>query len=261
MSHDCAHLEAVLLGEAPWPGDPWVDAALAGCPDCQALQAALDGVDAAARALPPLPAPPALAASTLAAVLDEMRAEAAPPVAVARPRRRLVLVGGLAAAAALFLLRPTGPAPSAPPTLVERGTGERLPEAALKMAVQTAAGPERLRADRAYAPGDTLRFRAALDRDATVVLVRQDTESVDILATWQLPAGEHDLALGGEPLAWRIEAGETTATFALLAAPADRDPAALPALAPQAAAGGATLCRTARAAGWVCDARTVEVAR
>lgn len=254
MTHECAHTSAVLLGEAPWPGDDRMDAALDHCEDCRALHEALHDVDSAAAALPVLAPPPQLRDQTLALVMDEL----------APPRRRRpwlrVLAGGLAAAAALVVLLPRRSAPPPPSELVERGVGERLPETALKIAVQTRSGLERLRTDRSYGPGDTLRFRASLDQPATVGLVRATGDDAELIAVWQLPAGEHELSADEGALAWRIEPGETTATFALLAGPPDRDPAALDELAPRATESAGTLCAAARSSGWACDAHVVEVA-
>lgn len=254
MSHDCTHTSAVLLGEAPWPGDDRVDAALAHCDDCRALHDALHELDDAAAALPVLGPEPALRDQTLALVMDELD-----PPRRRRPWLR-VLAGGLAAAVAVVFLLPRSAAPPPTSELVERGAGERLPETALKIAVQTRSGLERLRTDRRYAPGDTLLFRAALDQPATVGLLRDSGDGAELLAVWQLPAGEHELTAGEGALAWRIEPGETTATYALLAGPADRDPAALEELAPRATASSGTLCGAARSSGWACDAHVVEVA-
>lgn len=270
MAHDCDHLTAVLLGESPWPGDAHVHAGLAECPDCRELHEALGTIDEQARALPALPAPEPVRNAVLQAVLDEMQRNTTgeAPLALQPPARRpwrpapwTWAATGLAAAAALLLVVPLPDAPPGPSTLVERGSGVRLPEASLKMAVRTGAGVARFRAGHPYAPGDVLLFRADIDSPAQVHLLRIDGQGAAELGAWELAAGEHDLSLDGQSLAWRIEPAETTAVYALLAAPVDHPGLDLPdararAYDPEQPG----VCIDARKAGWVCEAHTVEVA-
>ena len=226
---ECAYIEAVLLGEAPFPegDDDAFYAKVAQCPSCSELSAALAQIDTLAAELPELTVPAALSERTLQAVLDEMPPERATPV---RPPRRqrwpfAVLVGGLAAASALVVMQPSGPSPAPPERLVARGSGDALPSVALKVAVDSGQGLERHRRDAAYRSGTRVQFRVTLDRPADVALVRVDSTSAKVVTTGTLAAGDSDLKMGPHPLAWEVEPGESDARFVLLAAPAGGLPA------------------------------------
>ncbi len=243
MSHDCAHVEAVLTGEAPWPAGEGAAALVAGCPACGALHAALDEVDGLARALPTAALPPAARARIGAA----LQREAAP-----RPLRRFAApAAAVAAAALLWTLQPPPPGSAGP--MVERGAGGRLPQVALKVAVVGDHGPSRHAHGAPVPAGSTLYFRASLDQPAELQLLRVDARGAAPVGRWRLDPGEHDLMADGGALGWQVEPGEGDAVWALLAAPADAPP--LPRLAGPADA----LCAAARGAGYACDARLVEV--
>lgn len=190
--------------------------------------AAEASLSAAVADLPLLHPPRGLAKSTLEAVLAELRADAAggapPPVAVPappvpppanRPWRWLVALG---AAAAVALLAVPAPDPAVDTSqLVERGVGDRLPSVDLKVAVDQGGQVGRLSRDASYGAGDTLYFRAAVDDQATVTLVRVDAAGATVVHQQRVSPGEADLALGSGPLGWRLEPGEGDAIFAVLA--------------------------------------------
>jgi hypothetical protein len=108
--------------------------------------------------------------------------------------------------------------------LVERGFGDSLPQVSLKIAVGQGDGVSRLNQLATYAPGDTLYFRASLDRSAWTVLVRVDEDGTQVLYAGDRAAGEADLPHQNGTLAWRIESDESDAIYALLAAPEPLDP-------------------------------------
>lgn len=230
-------------------------------------------LDALAGALPPLRVPDDLLASTLAAMEAEIASagaggdEAPPPAEVVplRPRRRmgwtLGAVAAMAAAALVFVMLPDDPAPAPAEGLVERGAGERLPDVSLKVAVDAAGQKRRHQPDQALAEGDRLYFRAGVDQDAWVALVRVDGAGAAVVHSQSAGAGEADLQLEGAPLSWQVEAGEGDAVFALVGAPEPVDAAAV-----EAALGAAydpddasEACKAALPLGARCDATTVKV--
>jgi len=221
--HDCAYAEAVLLGESPYPlgGVADFEVGVADCPTCAELSEALSEIDVLAADLPDLIVPAELSERTLEAVLVEMAPE--PAVRTGPPKRQkwpfALLAGGLAAAVALVVLIPSGPAPAPPERLVARGSAEALPSVALKVAVDEGKGLERHRRDAAYGSGTRVQFRVALDRPADIALVRVDGQSAQVVTTATLDAGDSDLVVGARPLAWEVEPGESDARFVLLAAP------------------------------------------
>jgi hypothetical protein len=209
----CAHCRAALSGEAP--PSPVAEAHLTGCVDCQAYEAELGAIEQLFRELAP-PAPPApLVESLRAKVEAELRAAPRPESRVV-VRRWWVAAGGVAAAAVLATV--VWPTHEAPPVLIERGVGGGRPELGLKVAVRgPEGGVERLSRDAEYHPGDTLYFRATLDRGTWVGLLRVDSRSTDLVHEATVAAGESDLVRGEGPLAWRIEPGEESAVFLLVA--------------------------------------------
>lgn len=248
----CDHVQAVLLGESP--GGPVHDH-LATCGECRALSEALGAVDDLAQDLPTIEPPAELASATLEMVLCEMRPR--------RSGRSRWWAGGAAvlAAAALALAVLPRPPPPDLSRLVERGVGERTPEVALKVAVDTSDGVARLSRDRAYHSGDTLYFRANVDTGAWVALVRVGATGAEVVHQQQVTAGEADLAFEGGPLAWRLDPGEGDAVFALLAATSPVDLAAV-----EAALSGAydrqetdATCRAVLPLGLRCSAVRVQV--
>ena len=259
----------------------------------------IESLDALARALPPLLVPPALLAQTRAAMAAELAAsvvDGTHPAAVApdlaapqasdpavratpgrredatpaaeviplRPRRigwSLGAVAALAAGAVVFLAVPAELEPAPAERLVERGSGERLPDVSLKVAVRRDGTTRRHDPTQAVGAGDELYFRAGVDQDARLQLVRVDASGASVVHAQGAAAGEADLALGGAPLAWAVEAGEGDAVFAVLAAGSDLDAAVV-----EGALGAAydpgdpdAACRAALSLGARCDATTVTV--
>lgn len=234
MSDPCATSVAVLLGELP-ASHPGHEGHVGACPDCQALSLELEELDRAVQDLP-LPRPSeALVADTLALLEAEMASEVGPdgtevhpsteggtvvsgPATWFSPPRIMGAVGLVAAAAlALFVVLP-GEAPVDTSRMVERGLGERAPDVTLKVAVDRSGQLDRLRRDQTYTVGDTLYFRAKVDSQAWLALVRIDPNGASVVHTQRLPPGEADLALQSGPLAWQLESTEGNAVFALLAA-------------------------------------------
>jgi hypothetical protein len=242
----------------------------------------IEALDGLARSLPPLVVPAELMARTRAAMAAELAAagdmtpaaasaaewpDEEPPAAEVvplRPRRTgwtLGAVVALAAGALVFVALPDDPAPAPAERLVERGAGERLPDVALKVAVRDGADTRRHEPGKAVAAGDELYFRAGVDQDADLALVRVDAAGAAVVHAQGAGAGEADLTLDGAPLAWAVEPGEGDAVFALLASGSDIDRAAV-----EGALGGAydpedpaAVCRAALDLGARCDATTVKV--
>ncbi len=234
----------------------------------------VDEIDALAASLPPLRVPGALLAETLAAMEAEIASagvggdEAPAPAEVVplRPKRRWAgwsagAVAALAAAALVFVMRPGAPGPAPTARLFVGGAGPRLPDVSLKVAVDDHGRKRRHQPDRALSAGDRLYFRAGVDHDAWVALVRVDGEGAAVVHSQAAGAGEVDLQLEGAPLSWQVEEGEGDAVFALIGAPGPVDAAAV-----EAALGAAydpedatRACRAALPLGARCDATTVKV--
>lgn len=222
--------------------------------------------EAAAFTEPPLP--PGLAEQTLAACLHPaVPQHAAPPpapVAANRPApgwRVLVAVG--AAAAALLVWVGARPEVGDPAQMTARGDAERAPQVALKMAARREGQLERLHADRAYSPGDTLYFRAWSDAPGWYALVVSDRAGLRLVQAGTLAPGEADLRLDTQLLAWVVEPGDSDASFALVSSPAALSEAALLDRMGRSSASAEdpqALCEAARRAGLGCDAARVEVA-
>lgn len=259
-------------------------------PDPRPLSAGeIEALDALARELPPLHVPPELMARTRAAMAAELAAESVEPTrpdaplsaatsAVARrdeaqpaaevvslrPRRvgwTLGAVAALAAGALVFIALPSEPTPAPAERLVERGSGERLPDVSLKVAVRRDGETRRHEPSRAVGTGDHLYFRAGVDQDARLQLVRVDARGAAVVHAQGAAAGEADLALDGAPLAWAVEPGEGDAIFAVLASGEGLDTAAV-----EGALGAAydpadpdAACRAALSLGARCDATAVTV--
>lgn len=235
-----------------------------------------DDLDGLARSLPTLSVPDALVARTRAAMAAELEAAgpaSAPGVAPARteaevvplrPRRvgwSLGAVVALAAAGLVVVLVPRTPAPAPPERLVERGVGDRLPDVALKVAVRDGGATRRHDPGVPVAVGTQLYFRAGVDQDAELALVRVDARGAVIVHSQGAAAGEADLTLDDAPLAWAVEPGEGDAVFALLAGGGPMDRAGV-----EATLGGsndpsdaASVCQAALALGTRCDATVVRV--
>ncbi len=234
----CETARAALDGALSVYDEAALDAHLAGCPACAA---AVDAPVAPPIRLPPVVTPPTLRAATLAAVQREMR-----------PARRWPpLAAGFALAAGLALMLLPGEPP--PPTLIERGVGVAIPEVGLKIAVSTGGGLARLKPGAAYAPGDTLYFRAAVPGPTPAALLRHGAAGTEVIGRFTLPAGETDLGAAASALAWRLETGEGSSVFALVASPQLPDDEALSRLA------GPGLCESALAAGLGCAEAPVTV--
>jgi len=243
----CVDIQATLDGAVD---GSLVDLAehIVGCTDCRAHADALEAVDTLAAGLPELPLPAGLADETLGllevewaaadlpelepptelidttlAAMDEELAEELPSNVVAGPwmRRWGASIAALAAAAlALVFVLPPSPSP-ADREFVQKGVGEGLADISLKVAVEQDGGLSRLSRAESYSSGDTLYFRANLDRPGQVSLLRVDATSATVVHEGSLPAGEDDLRLGSAPLAWRIEDGEGDAIFALVVLPSE----------------------------------------
>lgn len=227
-------------------------------------------LDAAAAGLPLLEPPAGLAAAALDSVLSEMRSAAgvlppaaAPVAATPAPANRpwrWVLAAGAAAAAVLVVVSP-GPPPVDTSDLVERGVGERLPDVGLKVAVDQGGRVDRLARDASYGPGDTLYFRASVDGDAALTLVRVDAEGAEVVHSQRVTAGDADLALASGPLGWRLDPGEQDAVFALLASPELLSASQVATRLSASYTGGspAAVCAAAQALGARCAAELVKV--
>lgn len=291
----CDHVIAVLDGEAPAVA---VAAHLETCASCRAHADALAEVDALAGELPELELPSELALETWELLELELAASALPEleppadlidrtlaameaeqlvaasskaetvgkadtrgVVVQGPWLRRVGGGALAllvAALALVVVLPTeGPADL--DRLVERGVGERLPEVSLKVAVEHGGTVARHRLDQRYPAGDTLYFRAQVDQPAWLALVRVDRQGATLVHAEQVDAGEVDLRLGEAPLAWRIEAGESDAVFALVATVGERAPSELVSGLASVNADAEAVCKAITAQGARCAAVPVGV--
>ena len=143
---------------------------------------------------------------------------------------------------------------------MERGVGERLPDVALKVAVDQGGRVDRLARDASYGPGDTLYFRASVD-DAALTLVRVDAEGAEVVHAQRVTAGDADLALASGPLGWRLDPGEQNAVFALLASPEPLSASQVATRLSASYTGGspAAVCAAAQALGARCAAELVKV--
>lgn len=214
--------------------------------------------------------PPGLADDTLARVLDTwdhpaLDAPSPDPKPANRRWISPVLAAGLAAAAALLVVRSSTPEVGDLADMTERGGGgASTPALELKMAAERDGSLERLRADRTYAPGDRLYFRYASNADGWVHLVHAGPAGVEVLVSQRLPAGEADLTDKDQAIFWEIDSVDTSSSFALLRTP-DAVPAAelthtLQAHLPVGqAVEPEPFCVAARAQGLACDAAWVEV--
>lgn len=262
--------EVARLG-GPVPPEALVGRVRSSLAAIVAEEAAADAaLDAAATALPLLEVPAGLAGATLDAVLTEMRGAsrllpstttpAAPLPAPANRPWRWMLAAGVVAALALVVVTP-GPAPVDTTGLVERGMGERLPDVSLKVAVDRGGRVDRLARDVAYGPGATLYFRASVDDDAALTLVRVDATGAEVVHAQRVTAGDADLALASGPLGWRLDPGEQDAVFALLASPEPLSASQVATRLSGSYTGGspAAVCSAAQALGARCAAELVKV--
>ena len=207
--------------------------------------------------------PPELAARTLRAVRSA-RAEDAAGLPSSAPANQPWRVGGVVAlaalaAGALFAVR--GEDPVGDPTAqVARGDGDTAPMVHLKLAARRGGQLERLRDGAPLAPGDELMFRVQLAADGYVALVRADAAGVNVLHVTPQGAGEADLRLGDDPLAWSVDPGDQSGVFAILSA---SEPLRAETLRDELRgvdlSSPTALCRGALALGYPCDAAFVEV--
>jgi hypothetical protein len=219
--------------------------------------------------------PPELAERTLAAaraLFDE--ADASPMRSQLQLHRggrvrRLIAGGGVVAALAAAVLL-TLPAPQHQGDLdrmTQRGLGGDMPALDLRMAVRTASGVDRLRADRTYGAGDVFYFRYQAAADGWLHLIHATDGGIEVLESQPVTRGHADLTRGGEPLAWTVDDSDPDqAVFALVrtavSVPASELSLALTgALASDAPVEPSTLCRAATALELSCDAQAVRVQR
>ncbi len=212
--------------------------------------------------LAPIEVPADLSAQTWASITQEMDAKA--PSEAGTQRKPLRWVGfamAMAAVSLVWIRMPSNPTPADPERLVEKGIGNSVPHVSLKVAVRQGNETKRLHTRASHAPGDVLYFRGGLDRAAHVTLVRVTASGSDLLYSGNRPAGEADLPHEGGALAWQIEAGESDAIYALLAASEPQDTQGLEAIltaaydfkAPNA------LCQAVAPYGLQCAASAVQV--
>ncbi len=244
----CDHARSVLLGEAP--GDATTH--LLTCGECRCLKGDLDGFDAMVAALPPLPVPPDLAEQTLQRVMDEALPRGSRLVWALYPFTALAL-------AALGLMMVLPPAPPTPGELVQRGSGDRLPELALKIAVLDGDRVTRLRRGEQVRSGSRLSFRAFVDRTSRLTLLRTDAAGTTLVHAQDTDAGEVDLSAGRGLLLWELEPSDSGAVFSLVAG--DLDLAELTMALDGADDRGdpASICRAALGRGVRCVGERVEV--
>jgi len=130
----------------------------------------------------------------------------------------------------------------------------------LKLAARRGGQLERLRDGAPLAPGDELMFRVQLAADGYVALVRADAAGVNVLHVTPQGAGEADLRLGDDPLAWSVDPGDQSGVFAILSA---SEPLRAETLRDELRgvdlSSPTALCRGALALGYPCDAAFVEV--
>jgi hypothetical protein len=219
--------------------------------------------DAARAALGEEAVPAGLAARTLQAV-RRARAEDAALLPSSAPANQPWRVGGVVAlaglaAGALFAVRGEDPVGD-PAAQVARGDADAAPMVHLKLAARRGGQLERLRDGAPLAPGDELMFRVQLAADGYVALVRADEAGLSVLHVTPQGAGEADLRLGADPLAWSVERGDKSGVFAVLSA---SEPLRAEALRGELAevdlSSPTALCRGALALGYPCDAAFVEV--
>ena len=183
--------------------------------------------------------------------------------------RRLITGGGVVAAlAAAVLLSLPGPQQQGDlDGMIQRGLGGDMPALNLRMAVRTASGVDRLRADRTYGSGDVFYFRYEAAADGWLHLIHATDGGIEVLESQPVTRGHADLARGGEPLAWTVDDSDPDqAVFALVrtavSVPATELSQALAgALASDAPLAPSTLCLAASALALSCDAQAVRVQR
>lgn len=218
------------------------------------------------------PVPPELAERTLAAGLALM-AQTPPAGRGLRllrggPRRALVAVGGLlAAAAAVMFTLPAPPQQGNVDGMTQRGLGVDLPTLDLRMAVRSQGGVDRLRADRSYGSGDVFYFRYEASADGWLHLLHATDSGIQVLESVAVTPGNADLARGGEPLAWTVDDSDPDrAVFALVrtALPVEATELAdalQGALGSEPPTDPGSLCQAASALALSCDAQAVRVDR
>jgi hypothetical protein len=219
--------------------------------------------DAARAAVGEAAVPAELAARTLQAV-RRARAEDAALSPSSAPANQPWRVGGVVAlaalaAGALFAVRGEDPVGD-PSAQVARGDGDTAPMVHLKLAARRGGQLERLRDGAPLAPGDELMFRVQLAADGYVALVRADAAGVNVLHVTPQSAGEADLRLGADPLAWSVDSGDKSGVFAILSA---SEPLRAETLRDELRgldlSSPTALCRGALSLGYPCDAAYVEV--
>ncbi len=185
-----------------------------------------------------------------------------------RVRRLLVGAGSVAAlAAAVLLALPAQQGAGNLDGMTQRGIGADLPALDLRMAVRTASGVDRLRADRSYGSGDVFYFRYEAAAPGWLHLIHATPEGVEVLDSQPVNPGHADLARGGDPLAWTVDDSDPErAVFALVRTTASVNGTELAqaltgALEGEAPVDPTTLCAAATALELSCDAQAVRVQR
>ena len=211
-----------------------------------------DPAPAVRASLASAPLPPGLAERTLSRVDEEW--DVAPTLA---PRRIWAGAGlALAASALLWIQAPGVEAPNSTGHMVAKGLESTAPSLSLKMAVQHGETVSRHAVGRQYSPGDTLFFRANLSDAGWVYLVHA-ADSVEIVATQYMEAGDGDLGEDDSVHAWSLDVSDSQGVFALVG---HRAPLSSESLKAALSGDPTLLCQRARGQGWSCDARMVEVA-
>ncbi len=196
--------------------------------------------------------PPGLAERTLSQVDEEwgIRPRRA-------PRRIWAGVGlALAASALMWIQAPGLEEPKNTDHMVAKGLEATAPSLSLKMAVKQGETISRHAVGTQYSKGDTLFFRAHLSDPGWVYLVHA-ADSVEVVATQFMEAGQSDLGESHSVHAWSLDASDSQGFFALVG---HKEPLSSLALVETLSGDPAHLCQRARGQGWSCDARMVEVA-
>ena len=216
--------------------------------------------------------PVELCTATLAAVFDQEPSflaspSGAPVVETLQPANNArwfkFVVACLGAVAAVLLVVHGSPGTGDVSSMTARGLDESTPTVALKMAARHQGQLDRFRSDRGYGPGDVLYFRYQADGQAWLHLVHADETGVHVLDQRSVQAGEADLSVGGEPLAWTIDEGDDSSVFALVTSNQPLEAGLLEQALSESGniEDAEALCLAAARAGLSCDSVRVEVRR
>jgi hypothetical protein len=162
----------------------------------------------------------------------------------------------MAASALLWIQTPGVEAPKSTEHMVAKGLETTAPSLSLKMAVQQGETISRHAVGTQYSPGDTLFFRAKLSEPGWVYLVHA-ADTVELVATQYMEAGDGDLGEDDSVHAWSLDVSDSQGVFALVG---HRTPLSSEILKEALSGNPTLLCQRARGQGWSCDARMVEVA-